>query len=633
VPVAERPRRGSVALVVPRRDALPEVVPLLCSHDLGVSWLISVGDADPAEVVRFLAIDPATTGVLLALGRGVRAPTLHGALGHKPVVVLEPPGLPLAGRDPALHRAVARRAGVPIVQDLEEWLAHGILLEAGALPLGPAAEPERRGRGPARARAAIVVVGAGADLVSSEAGRAGLPAPVKLDIDDPQAVAAALHKTAQRAELVVLCGPSSDTAELKPPLPTLRVDPAQPERLRALLRAVALPPRQPDDHQPVAATGDAARVQTVLADLPPPLYLSGAVVSDEPLGDHDCKRLLHAYGVQVSRQAPVNTSTAALRVLTKLGLPVLLVPPQAPAGDGLAAALAEERAATLCTTQAEVKRHATLLLAKHPYILLREVIPAGPRLRALVSPERGLGPVLRLARVRPGPGPGPGPGEWSAEADWQAALVPLRRGEARELAGLLMLRGEFGKAHELYTELLKEEKDSELLIAAARAERLDGAPEKALTTLLNVHRQTGEIAGKFDEELLAERARALLLVERGGEVVNLLSGPTSDLGQLKKPTLVALLIRAHVSLAEGSQHKQELAAARALLGKLPKAMLPDFDVRLAEAELLRAEGKRSDSTEVLSALVASLQTLPPTSSGEETALRQHAQRLLEAKKN
>lgn len=429
VPVAERPRRGSVALVVPRRDALPEVVPLLCSHDLGVSWLISVGDADPAEVVRFLAIDPATTGVLLALGRGVRAPTLHAALGHKPVVVLEPPGLSLAGRDPALHRAVARRAGVPIVQDLEEWLAHGILLEAGALPLGPAAEPERRGRGPARARAAIVVVGAGADLVSSEAMRAGLPAPLKLDIDDKEATAAALHKAAQRAEVVVLCGPSYDTAELQPPPPTLRVDPAQPERLRALLRAVALPPRQPDDNQPVAETGDAARVQTVLADLPPPLYLSGAVVSDEPLGDHDCKRLLHAYGVQVSRQAPVNTSTAALRVLTKLGLPVLLVPPQPPAGDGLAAALAEERAATLCTTQAEVKRYATLLLAKHPYILLREVIPAGPRLRALVSPERGLGPVLRLARVRPGEGP--------AEADWQAALVPLLRGEARELAGLL----------------------------------------------------------------------------------------------------------------------------------------------------------------------------------------------------
>lgn len=427
VPVAERPRRGSVALVVPRRDALPEVLPLLCGHDLGVSWLISVGDADPAEVVRFLTIDPATTGVLLALGRGVRAPTLHGVLGQKPVVVLEPPGLPLAGRDPALHRAVARRAGVPVLQDLEEWLAHGILLEAGAAPLGPPAAREsgRRGAAPARARAALVVVGAGADLVSSEAQRAGLPAPLKLDLDDPQAAAAALHKTAQRAEVVVLCGPSSDTAELKPSPPTLRVDPAQPERLRALLRAVALPAPRPDDSQPVPATGDAARVQAVLTDLPPPLYLSGAVVSDEPLGDHDCKRLLHAYGAAVTRQAPVNTSTAALRVLTKLGLPVLLLPPPPPAGDGLAAALAEERAATLCTTQAEVKRHATLLLAKHPYILLREVISAGPRLRAVVSPERGLGPVLRLARVRPG----------SAEPDWQAALVPLLRGEARELAG------------------------------------------------------------------------------------------------------------------------------------------------------------------------------------------------------
>ena len=90
-PMAERPRRGSVALVVPRRDALPEVVPLLCSHDLGVSWLISVGDADPAEVVRFLAIDPATTGVLLALGRGARS-----------VVALpQRPGVVFAGREDA----------------------------------------------------------------------------------------------------------------------------------------------------------------------------------------------------------------------------------------------------------------------------------------------------------------------------------------------------------------------------------------------------------------------------------------------------------------------------------------------------------------------------------------------------
>ena len=203
----------------------------------------------------------------------------------------------------------------------------------------------------------------------------------------------------------------------------------------------------------------------------------------------------------------------------------------------------------------------------------------------------------------------------------------------RELAGLLMLRGEFGKAHELYSELLKDEKDSEILISAARAERLDGAPEKALATLLNVHRQTGEISGKYDEEFLGERARALLIVERGGEVVNLLTGPTNDLTQLKKPTLPALLIRAHVSLAEGPQQKPELALARALLTKLPKPLLTDFDVRLAEAELLIAEGKRLEGNQILTALVASLQTISPTSNGEDTALRQQAQRLLEGKKN
>lgn len=429
-PMAEQPRRGSVALVVPRRDALPEVVPLLCSHDLGVSWLISVGDADPAEVVRFLAIDPATTGVLLALGRGVRAQTLHAALGAKPVVVLEPPGL--LGRDPALHRAVARRAGAPIVRDLEEWLAHGALLEAGAAALrAPLSRPAKSASAAEaqRLRAAVVVVGAGADLVASESARAGLPPPLKLDIDEPDRAAAALHKSAQRAELVILCGPTTDTAALSPPQRTLRVDPAQPERLRSLLRAVALPARQPDDAELLSGPGDAARVQAVFRDLPPPLYLSGAVVSDEPLGDHDCKRLLHAYGVPVSRQAPVNTSTAALRVLTKLGLPVVLLPPPAPHKDGLAAALAEEQTAVLCTTQAEVKRHATLLLAAHPYILLREVLPPAPRLRLLVSPEKGLGPVLRLGRV---------PAAAGSESHLEAALVPLQRGEARELAAWLL---------------------------------------------------------------------------------------------------------------------------------------------------------------------------------------------------
>ncbi len=203
----------------------------------------------------------------------------------------------------------------------------------------------------------------------------------------------------------------------------------------------------------------------------------------------------------------------------------------------------------------------------------------------------------------------------------------------RELAGLLMQRGEFGKARELYTQLLKDEKDNELLIAAARAERLDGAPEKAIETLRGVHRQTGEISGKLDEELLGQRIRALLLIEHGGEAVNLLTGPVGDLGQLKAPTLVALLVRAHLLVADGPQKKSELEKARALLGKVPKAQQSDPDVRLAQAELSLAEGKRGDANKELTALVASLETVSPTSNGEETALRQQAQRLLENKKN
>jgi hypothetical protein len=113
-PMAERPRLGRVALVVPRRDALPELPPLLEQRLLGVSWLISVGDGDPAEVLRFLAHDPATTGLLLALGKGARPQSLLDCLGGKPAVVLLPP----QHRDLALLRAVARRAHDPSDREL-----------------------------------------------------------------------------------------------------------------------------------------------------------------------------------------------------------------------------------------------------------------------------------------------------------------------------------------------------------------------------------------------------------------------------------------------------------------------------------------------------------------------------------
>src|SRR5207248_613893 len=54
-PLPSLPRRGSLALVVGRRDALPDLGPLALARNLGVSWIVSVGDGDPAEALAFLA--------------------------------------------------------------------------------------------------------------------------------------------------------------------------------------------------------------------------------------------------------------------------------------------------------------------------------------------------------------------------------------------------------------------------------------------------------------------------------------------------------------------------------------------------------------------------------------------------
>jgi hypothetical protein len=401
-PMADRPRRGGVALVVPRRDALPEVVPLLLRRRLGVSWLISVGDGDPADVVRFLSVDPGTTGILLALGRGARAVTLNGVLGGKQAAILELLTSGGPGREGALCRAVARRAGVPAVSELEEWLAHGALMDAVARPRGADGGAEAR-----RARVVLLVLGAGADFVATEARRAGLAqaAPVEIESGDEEALRAALAQAQVEADLIVLCGDPEETVGVVAGRPLLRVDPSQPERLRAILRAVAQRPRTPAEARPIQVKPDAERVSGVWNELPPPLYVGGQIVLDEPLSDHDAKRLLHAYGAKVSRQAPANTVTAVLRVAGRINLPVVLVPP---AREGT------QEPEVVCQTQADLKRQATLLLSRHPHILVREVFPDAPRLRLTVSNERGLGGVMRLGG--------------------EAALVPLQRGEARELS-------------------------------------------------------------------------------------------------------------------------------------------------------------------------------------------------------
>lgn len=421
------PRRGSIAWVVPRRDALPEVLPLLGGRGLGLSWLISVGDGDPAEVLRFLSLDPATSGILLALGRGARAQTLSAALVDKPVVLLEPPTL--APREGQLVRAVARRAGAVVTSQLEEWLAHAALLDAAAdRDAGASTAGSAK-----RLRAAVVVAGAGSDFVASEvqqvrAGSRALLSVRPVSSEEPAELEGALRQASQDAQVVVLCGAQELLGEVAAPGPLLRIDPGQPERLRALLRALAIPAVQRGDEKQLKSTADRERVEGVLAGLPPPLYVGGAAVSDEVLGDHDLKRLLHAYGVRVSRQAPANTTTAALRILTKLNLPVEIIPHVPPDGDVEALAAAEASGRLVCATQAEVKRQATLLLSRSPHVMMREALPAGPQLRLQATAERGIGMVLRVARI----------GAQGAEA----ALLPLRAGEARQLAEQLGAEGE-----------------------------------------------------------------------------------------------------------------------------------------------------------------------------------------------
>lgn len=222
--------------------------------------------------------------------------------------------------------------------------------------------------------------------------------------------------------------------------------------------------------------------------------------------------------------------------------------------------------------------------------------------------------------------------EWGqAEQQLSAALRTDDRhmGARRELAGLLTQRGDYAKAHALYQELLKEEQDAELFIAAARAERLNGAAEPALNTLSNVKRSRGEVTGKYDEALLVERARALLALDRCGEAQSLLKPLLPDLAQLKRPALPALLIRAMLCAALPGERAAAAMQSRAVLQRLPQPWRSDVDVRLAECEILAATGNFLAARLGLTALVASLQTVPPTSIGEEAALRQHCQKMLE----
>jgi hypothetical protein len=368
-PLPSLPRAGGLALVVPARDALPDVAPLALARGLGLSWIVSVGDGDPAETLAFLTADAMTSSLGVVLGPGASGPSLRAVLGAKPAVVW--------GGD-ALARAVARRAGAVVVDGgLSSFLAHVQLFDAAVEP-GAAVE--------------VIVVGGGRAYVDDEVRAAALEARVvAVDERAPEELDAAIAAAAAARRPVVLVAGSEpatlaraavaiDGAQL------LSADLRHPEHLRALLFALAAPVVESESvrARPRVDKELAARVRGE---------------SDGALTDHDAKRLLNAYGARVTRQAPTNTPTGAVKLAKQIGVPCLI----AVAGD--------ER---LADSVADVKRLAALLLAEAPSIMVRERFPEVPRARVKVAPEKGLGATMRVGAA--------------------CALLPLTRADSLALA-------------------------------------------------------------------------------------------------------------------------------------------------------------------------------------------------------
>jgi hypothetical protein len=374
-PLPSLPRLGTLALVVPARDALPDVAPLALARGLGLSWIISVGDGDPAETLAFLSADAMTSAFGVVLGPGASGASLRNVLGAKPAVVW--------GGD-ALCRAVARRAGSVVVDGgLSAFLAHVQLFDAGVQP-GSAVE--------------VVVVGGGRAYVDEEVKAAALDARVvAVDERAPEELDAAIAAAAAAEKAVVLVAGTEPDALSR----AAHVDGAQllsadlrhPEHLRALLLALAAPVVEAESARtrPRVDKELAARVRAE---------------SDGVLSDHDAKRMLKAYGARVTRQAPTNTPTGAVKLAKQIGVPCLI---------SAGANQTDERVAD---TMADVRRIAALLLQEAtgpmPSVMVRERFPEVPRVRVKIAPEKGLGQTMRVGNA--------------------CALLPLTRADGLALA-------------------------------------------------------------------------------------------------------------------------------------------------------------------------------------------------------
>jgi hypothetical protein len=236
------------------------------------------------------------------------------------------------------------------------------------------------------------VVGGGRAFVEAELRAARLEAELaSLDERAPDELAQALVE-AERAgrPVIVVAGGPPVVPHAPEALQVLAADLRHPEALRALFAALASPP-----------TELAGRALPRPADKALAERVRGEV--DTTLSDHDAKRLLKAWGVKVTRQAPTSTPTGAVKLARQIGLPVALV-----AGDD----------ARTADSLPQVRQIAALMLhavdGAAPSVMVRERFPEAPRTHARVVAEKGLGLTMRVGEA--------------------CALVPLSPSDAQALA-------------------------------------------------------------------------------------------------------------------------------------------------------------------------------------------------------
>ena len=195
-------------------------------------------------------------------------------------------------------RGGARAGAIVVDGGLSSFLAHVQLLDANVEP-GAAVE--------------VIVIGGGRAYVDDEVRAAALDARVvAVDERAPDELDAAIGAAAAAHKPVVLVAGTEPSVMARP----LGVDGAQllsadlrhPEHLRALLVALAAPAVESESSRtrPRIDKELAARVRGE---------------SEGVLADHDAKRLLKAYGVRVTRQAPTNTPTGAAKLAKQIGVP------------------------------------------------------------------------------------------------------------------------------------------------------------------------------------------------------------------------------------------------------------------------------------------------------------------------